>query len=142
MKITQIIFVSLILGTVACSKDFSDKNLNSCDALTLINKDKYNSVSTADVKIEKVEILDQCLEITYSAGGCSGDSWLVSLIDSGEILESLPPQRNLKFSIVNNEPCKALIRKTTAFNISNLQLNEGSVYLNIKNSDHRVLYEY
>ncbi|GLR15615.1 hypothetical protein [Portibacter lacus] len=142
MKNLYVFLIISILSIVSCEKEMATPPLPNCDENTEINADEYQNAMTEGVEIMKVEIVDQCLNITYSASGCSGDSWKVSLIDSGDILESMPPQRNLKFSLENQEVCLAFITKTTSFDISNLQIEGNSVVLNINDSDENILFEY
>lgn len=80
--------------------------------------------------------------IKFTASGCSGDSWEVRLIDSEEVLESLPPQRNLRLSLKNQEDCHAMITKTMSFNLANLKVKGNQVLLNIIHTNDPVLYEY
>jgi hypothetical protein len=64
------------------------------------------------------------------------------LIDSEAILESNPPQRNLRLSLKNEESCEAIINKEVSFDISKLQVDGKKVLLNIFNSSGQILYEY
>ena len=68
--------------------------------------------------------------------------WELKLIDSEDILESNPPQRNLRLSLKNEESCLAYITKELTFDISNLQVNGNKVQLNLTNSDKNILYKY
>ena len=90
-----------------------------------------------------LEINGDCLVINFSASGCDGNTWIVKLIDSEQILESNPIQRNLRISLENNEDCTAVPNKTLTFDISNLQIQDDNrIYLNITNSGDQILYEY
>ena len=91
-------------------------------------------------KLESIN--DNCLKINFSSGGCNGDTWELKLIDSEDILESYPPQRNLRLSLKNEELCEAYITKELTFDISNLQVDGNKVQLNLTNSDKNILYEY
>ena len=82
------------------------------------------------------------MEINFRAGGCDGDTWELKLIDSEEVFESDPPQRNLRLSLKNEELCEVYIERELTFDISNLQVNGNRVQLNITNSDDEILYEY
>jgi len=82
------------------------------------------------------------LKINFSSSGCNGDTWELKLIDSEDILESNPPQRNLRLSLKNEESCLAYITKELTFDISNLQVNGNKVQLNLTNSDKNILYKY
>lgn len=66
----------------------------------------------------------------------------MKLVDSEEIFEFYPPQRNLKLSLSNQEDCEAFITKEMSFDISNLQVDGNQVQLNITNAEESILYEY
>ena len=63
-------------------------------------------------------------------------------IDSEAILESNPPQRNLRLSLKNDELCQAFITKEITFDIDILQVDGNNVLLNLINSGDQILYEY
>lgn len=137
--ILSLVIIPLSLG--ACKKE---KNSNSviCEQKVIISQSEYESAPQDYVKINSLEIIDNCVIINYSSSGCSGDTWEIKLIDAGIVLESFPPKRNLVFSLENNEPCEAYITKETAFDISNLKVNGSPVRLNITNTGDSILYEY
>ncbi len=117
-------------------------NTPECEFETLISAEEFVTAPSDPVSINTVEIEGNCLVITFSASGCSGDTWEVKLIDSESIMESLPPQRNLRLSLKNEELCEAYISKEMSFDISNLQVEGYSVQLNLLNSNESVLYSY
>ena len=115
---------------------------NGCDLGTVISQELYRKAPSDEATINSLEIEGDCMRINFSASGCNGESWKITLIDSGSILESDPPQRNLRFSLDNNELCEAFITKNLTFNIKNLRVEGGRVQLNLTNSEDQVLYEY
>lgn len=115
---------------------------NGCDLGTVISQELYREAPSDEATINSLKIEGDCMRINFSASGCSGESWKITLIDSGSILESDPPQRNLRFSLDNNELCEAFITKNLTFNIKNLRVEGGRVQLNLTNSGDQVLYEY
>ena len=124
---------------LSCSEDdmlpFADSNV-------LIDRNAYTSATTDDLLINSLEIKGDFLTINFSASGCDGNSWEVKLIDSGALMYSNPPQRNLILSLKNEEGCEAYITKEVVFDISKLKVIGDRVWLNITNSDHGVLYAY
>ena len=62
--------------------------------------------------------------------------------DSEIILESIPPQRELRLSLKNEEACLAFITKEFTFDISSLRVDGNQVQLKIVNADETILYEY
>lgn len=140
--------LNLLLGTIffsllltSCDKD-DDNNFIACDKQVVISADEYNTAPSDHLTVTSLEIDGDCLKIKFGSGGCSGDTWELKLIDSEAVLESDPPQRNLRLSLRNEELCEAYITKELAFDISILQVDGNQVLLNITNSDDQILYEY
>jgi len=114
-----------------------------CDEATQIDEDAYDNGPKDFVNIMEATIDGDCLTITYSASGCSGDSWEVNLFDSGAVAESEPEQRYLRLSMTNPEACLAVFTKSRSFDISNLQIeNNGTLILNIVDFEESIRYEY
>ena len=132
-------FIGILV--LSCSKD-KDTQSNRCELETIQSAGKYITAPSDELTIESLEIEDDCLKIAFLSGGCQGDTWEVKLIDSDAILESNPPQRNLRLSLKNRETCEALIKKEITFDVSNLQVDGKKVQLNLTNSGDKVLYEY
>ncbi len=81
------------------------------------------------------------MNIKFGASGCDGNTWIVKLIDSGEIAESYPCQRTLRLSLDNQEECEAIPTKEISFDISDLQImGNNKVILHV--SGEEILYEY
>ncbi|MBU3821603.1 hypothetical protein KO566_05995 [Flavobacteriaceae bacterium XHP0103] len=140
MKLKILILSFLFLGLSACSKD-NDDNI-TCELTTIVSPETYENAPSDILTVNDLEINGDCLKINFSSGGCNGNSWEVTLIDSGTILESNPPQRNLRLSLKNEELCYAYITKELTFDISNLKVDGNQIQLNITNSDDTILYEY
>ncbi|KXX71821.1 hypothetical protein [Flammeovirga sp. SJP92] len=141
----DLFIVAFICFTLfSCSKSTTSNNVTptDCDLVTVVSAEEYTNAPSDYVKINKVEIEGNCLLINFSASGCSGDSWEVKLIDQEVILESFPPQRNLRLSMKNPESCEAYITKELSFDISNLQVGGDQVQLNIQEYEGGILYKY
>jgi hypothetical protein len=145
MKLKILMILILVIGFMSCKND-DDGSIpeeNNCDFESLINADLYENSPSDQLSIINLEINGNCLEVTFSASGCDGNSWNVNLIDAEQILESLPGQRNLRLTLENNESCLAVITKVSSFDISGLQISDDNrVLLNITNSGDQILYEY
>jgi hypothetical protein len=140
--------LKLILGTVvicisltSCDSDNNDIPF-SCEKQVVISAHEYNTAPNDQLEVHTLEINEDCLKIIYSSSGCNGDTWLLELIDSEAILESNPPQRNLRLSLKNEELCDAYITTEITFEISDLQVEGNKVLLNLTNSDLQILYKY
>lgn len=124
----------------ACTND--DKVPTVCNDYVIVNSTLFNTAPNDYFTINNLSIEGDCLKINFGASGCDGSSWKIKLIDSGQILESYPPQRIVKFSLYNKEACDAFFTREISFDISKLQVEGGKVYLNIADTEHQILYEY
>lgn len=141
MKKGTLLILFALFGLMACDCD-DDLVSVECELKVQISSELYAEAPNDDLTINSLKIEDNCLKINFSASGCSGDSWELKLIDSEDILESDPPQRNLRLSLKNKELCDAYFSKEISFDISSLQVDGNRVQLNITNSDDQILYEY
>lgn len=141
-KIWTIILIGLVIWS--CSKDDDGAETPNSDhePKTIISAEQYLNAPSDQLTINSLSIENDSLKINFSASGCSGESWEVNLIDSEEILESFPPQRNLRLSLKNEEACEAFITKEIIFDISSLKVDGNQVELSITNSNESILYEY
>lgn len=124
---------------LSCSKD---DDLPLADSAVLIDSNAYNSALSDQYVILSIKMDRDFLIIKFGASGCDGESWNVKLIDSGAVAESNPPQRYLMLSLENNEICHAGITKEFVFDISALRVDGNRVWLNFKNFEEGILYEY
>jgi hypothetical protein len=131
--------ISILL--LSCS-DGDDPDPSGCDLGTVISQERYRNAPSDELTINSLEIEGDCLKISFSASGCDGESWKIVLVDSGSVLESDPPQRNLRLSLENKELCDAFITRELSFNIEKLRVEGGRVELNLINSGDQILYEY
>lgn len=138
-KYSALLFIGFIF--LSCSENIN-KGSMTCNFDVLIDKEQFNNAPSDQITINSIKVNDNCLKINFSSSGCSGDTWKIKLIDAGDILESLPPQRNIRFSFSNKELCEAYITKEVSFDITKLQIEGNQVQLNIANSGENVLYEY
>ncbi len=118
---------------------FSTRNTeNECDKKVIISKELFDNSKT-DV-IESAVIDGDCLNITFSLLSTQDRIDDVELIDSGDILESFPIQRNLKLTIKENFTKPAVVQATTSFDISSLASPGETVILNLENFETSVRY--
>jgi len=142
-KIQRALLMSTIgLLITACDVDTEGECWSACCQQVIINSDEYQNAPNDALEIVNVELEGDCLSIRFESSGCDGNSWGIKLIDSEAIMKSYPPQRNLRLSLKNEEPCDAIVTKEIAFNVSNLRLEYDKIILNITNSGDQVLYEY
>ncbi|MFT5914743.1 MAG: hypothetical protein ACJAWV_000274 [Flammeovirgaceae bacterium] len=114
----------------------------SCSESVVVSATEFDSVATIKPAINSLRIDGDCLTINLSASGCSGDSWELKLVDSGEVRESTPAKRELKLFLKNTELCQAYLAKEVSFDISALQVGGNSVLLEMADSELEILYQY
>ncbi|MDO5978273.1 hypothetical protein [Flavivirga spongiicola] len=114
-----------------------------CDQKTMVNKNIYDNLVSADFDFVSTEITDNCLAIEISASGCDGNSWEFNLVDSGAVAESSPEQRYLKFQLINEEACLAVFKKTITFDLTPLQISgSNEVILHLEGLESSLRYKY
>ncbi len=144
MKKSLFAFMLLALFMESCNDESTDNaSLDSvCDQVAIVNQSRYTNTEPEGYTITSIQLVDDCLEVEIQAGGCSGDTWKVDLIDSGSIAESNPEQRYLKISLDNPEICLAVISKTFTFDIKPLQISRPTILLNLALWDEQIRYAY
>lgn len=140
-KLFSILISFLIFLTLACENDTIHEK-SACDGVVTINNELYKNASTANFEIVKAEIIDNCLKLKFNSSGCDGNSWQMGLIDSGNIQESFPPRRSIRFTIQNNEVCDAWLTKEYSFDLSKIQVEGNKILLKLSNWEELILYEY
>ena len=109
-----IILLAFIL--LACNTDDGDLVL-PCDFTAFIDLDLYNEPSQSEFAIESAQINDNCLDITFSASGCDGVSWVVQLVSDIPLQAGDFGGANLSLKFTNPEVCEAYITKTYSFSV-------------------------
>jgi hypothetical protein len=122
----------------------SDLSDPDCDApIQIITQDEFNDLADPEFSIEVVSINQDCLSISISDSGCSPDNWDINLLTTDAVMESNPPQKNLKVEVLNNEACLAIFQKTKVFDLTPIQNNgDSEIILNIEGWLNPVNYEY
>jgi len=143
-RVQLLLAMSTIGWMLTACDDYSETDcFTSCSQPVIISAEEYQNAPNDELQILHVQLEGDCLIIRFESGGCDGNSWVIQLIDSEAVMESLPPQRNLRLSLKNQEPCDAIVTKEMAFNVNKLRLdNYDKIKLNITNSGGQVLYEY
>lgn len=141
MRILKSIWILIIFSSAIVSCKDDDPSIN-CDDQAVISDSEISTATRDQLVINSLEINGDCLLISFSASGCDGDSWVVRLIGSELVLESLPPQRGMLLSLDNDELCEAVITREVSFDITPTRVGSTSIWLNFNNDEDRILYEY
>lgn len=133
------IFLVTIFAFFACSET-KETTLDVCNECVVIDNTLYNKTQTNNYTINHVVLNEGFLTLKISASGCSGNSWVATLVDANQILESNPIQRNIRISFQNKEACLAVFEKEFTFNIKELKQNKSEIILNLDGWNTQINY--
>ncbi|MBV7269853.1 hypothetical protein [Winogradskyella luteola] len=145
MKIHKLSVILLFAASLLCMQcdDDDDQPSMVCDFTTIIDNELYQNAQSAFYSLVSAQIDEDCLNIKISSSGCSGETWVLELVDSGGVLDSDPPQRNLKFVLTNNEACLAIFEQERSFDLTSLQVEDtNEVILNVEDFPEPITYSY
>ncbi|WP_296383794.1 hypothetical protein [Winogradskyella sp.] len=144
MKFNKIVIFSmlcLLLMNFQCDDD--DIQASLCDATVVVDSSTYQTIESAFYTLMSAEISDDCLYTNISSSGCDGSTWVLTLVDSEDIAESMPPQRYLKLALANNEACLAVFNKEQSFDLTPLRIDGiTEVVLHIEDFSEPLTYVY
>jgi len=113
------------------------------DAYVMVDKNLFDQTETDNYSITDVVLEGDLLKLSIGSSGCSGDTWVPILVDSGDVLESFPVQKQLKLNLVNQEACLAVINKTYEFDLTTIQLEDyDTIILNLEGWNESITYYY
>jgi hypothetical protein len=142
MKLKPIyLFLITLLTITACKKD-AGTGTDDCERKVVINKTQFEEIESDEIVVSDFTIVGNCLNITVRGSGCDGNSWVVNIIDSEEVVNTKPAQRKLRVTLRNNELCQAYFARDYSFNLTDLQVEGDSVLLKFEESGEEILYEY
>jgi len=144
MKLRKVIMFSLtsmLLMNFQCNED--DVVLLPCGLEVVSNNEAYETAESDNFGVLNVDLSGDCLTVDVTTSGCDSNDWVLTLIDSGNIAESMPPQRYLKLTLFNNQVCLVVLEKAETFDLSSLRVDgTNEVLLNIEGLPESVLYTY
>ena len=147
MKINKLnrvaLFFLISLNLQCINDDGPDSPVSNCGALAIIDAFSYENAATSAYTINNAFINEDCLVISILASGCDGNSWTMQLMDSENVSDSSPPQRNVKLFLINDESCQAVVNATESFDISGLKVdNVNEIIINIDSYTESITYTY
>ncbi|EPR72583.1 hypothetical protein ADIWIN_2473 [Winogradskyella psychrotolerans RS-3] len=133
--------VSMFLMSFQCHED--DVILLPCGLEVVSDNEAYETSESDNYGVLNVDLSGDCLTVDVTTSGCDNNDWVLTLIDSENIAESMPSQRYLKLTLFNNQDCSVVLEKAETFDLSLLKV-EGTneVLLNIEGLSESVLYSY
>ena len=143
-KLSHLLVFALFMLNFQCFEDDENTILpTTCNALAIIDNVTFETSATSPYTIIGVDIIGDCMSINISASGCDGVSWIMQLIDSGDVEATNPPERAIKLFLVNNEACLAQITRAQTFDLSALQIEgENQIILNLDGYSEPITYTY
>jgi hypothetical protein len=139
-KRVMLLLLGFLLMNIQCEEDDTIP-LPYCNGEMVIDASVFETSESHPIVSAMID--GNCLEIVITASGCDSNNWTMLLIDAGVILESSPPQRNLKMALYNDEVCLAVFDKADFFDIRSLRIDgENEVFLNIEGLESQLLYTY
>ncbi len=135
----------LILSTLTallcinCNKE-EDLLQTVCDEVVTLNSEKYKNKTTDFFTLIEVNVEGDCMNIKYSSSGCSGESWVMELIDAEVIKETNPAQRDLRLILKNEEACQAVFTKDISFDLAPLKTGDSEILLNLEGEQYSYKY--
>lgn len=145
MKLKRLVLSCLCFTLLLMSTQCDDDNVINvpCDQTVVIDNGFYESAESNVYELGNVIFNDNCLSIEVSASGCDGNSWSMVLVDSGNVAESSPEQRYLKFVLTNEEVCLAIVSQERSFDLTPIQVEGSSeIILNIEGFPEPLTYNY
>lgn len=144
MKLNKILVLSmlcLLMMNMQCDDD--DVTTLPCGSEIVLDNNAFETSESDYYTINNIYFNDDCLTVEYTASGCDSNTWVMTLIDSENIAESMPPQRYLKLSLFNNEACLAVFNSQETFDLVPLRVQGANeVLLNIEDFTEPLLYSY
>ena len=138
-----LVFAALFLNMQCNEDDGNSFPSSNCGALALIDSGAYLTAETNPYTINSAVMNEECLVLNISASGCDGSTWIIQLLDSGNVSESEPPQRAVKLFLFNNEACLSVISQVQSFDLSALQVDGvNEITINIDDFPDPIVYTY
>lgn len=136
MRISKLVFFGIctLVLIYSCNND-DDANASDCDFDTIIDLNLFEVPSPSFYTILNAEIDDDCLEITFGASGCDGESWEVQLVSDFPLVAGSTGGANLSLKLTNPEVCAAYFTKTYSFDLSDIHGDNLTTMFNLEDWD-------
>ena len=141
----KLLFILTLTHILSCNLEDDNSNIeNNCDFTSeIILEEGFNAINTSNYAITEIELIDDCLEITFGSSGCGTDLWEENLYSTDAFYNIFPLQREVKMELINNEACLAVFQKTVSFDLTPFQIDgQSDLPLNINGWNEQITYEY
>ena len=132
-----ILIIALGITTWSCkgTKKMTESNSDTVNEIVLSNK-PLDSLKTDYFSIDSVSINNQILFVYVNYSGGCGDVKF-EMFYTPQIMTVMPHSRNLALKLTDNDPCREIIQKKLAYDLSvfDKEARTGGVIININNSE-------
>ena len=132
-----ILIIALGITTWSCkgTKKMTESNNDTVNEIVLSNK-PLDSLKTDYFSIDSVSINNQILFVYVNYSGGCGDVKF-EMFYTPQIMTVMPHRRNLALKLTDNDPCREIIQKKLAYDLSvfDKEARTGGVIININNSE-------
>lgn len=117
-------------------------NDNVCGKITVLEFDPDTVIKGEYPDIDKILIIDDCIEMQITYGGGCGQVNCKLLAGDG-IIKTLPPKVEFTLQFNDGDPCEALIREKIRFDLSPYEnfAKTSGIYLLVNRKDYDLLYK-
>ena len=140
ISLAFILIIALGITTWSCkgTKKVTESNGNTNDSvneITLSNK-PLDSLKTDYFSIDSVSMNNQMLFVYVNYGGGCGEVKF-EMFYTPQLMTVMPHRRNLSLILTDNDPCREIIQKKLAYDLSvfNKEAETGGVIISINNSE-------
>lgn len=119
-----------------------NNNSAVCEQEIIPDSELYHNGPDDEFEFISAEIVNNCLLTTVEySGGCGGA--VFELYDAEQLLESYPPQKRIRLSLQDDDPCEALVREDLSFDLSPInEVGYNTIILNLQGWSDKLTYEY
>ena len=140
ISLAFILIIALGITTWSCkgTKKVTESNGNindSVNEIVLSNK-PLDSLKTDYFSIDSVSMDNKILFVYVNYSGGCGDVKF-EMFYTPQLMTVMPHRRNLALKLMDNDPCREIIQKKLAYDLSvfDKEVRTGGVIININNSE-------
>lgn len=139
-KLKQYTLAMSFFFVILSSCDVGDPSgVGFCGDYAIEDEQSYVSTTSSSYTIKDILAVGNCITVTISASGCSGERWHGTLYFSEHVVETTPNQRFAKLKLLDDEDCLAVLDKSFTFNIGNMRSNEEPFMLKLEGLNQPII---
>ncbi|GLB50156.1 hypothetical protein [Neptunitalea lumnitzerae] len=136
--------LAVLITAISCSEDEpSVVRSAQCGEFVVLSTSGYNGTPSSSFSILEAELVEDCLTLTVSASGCSGNTWQGTIYAADYEIVNAEVVFDARLDVVNIEACTAVPSTEMVFDVSSLQVSgENSVMISIDGWNADLVYSY